>query len=52
MNWKDVPEGLWKSLATAAIWTALGVCAACGVPEMKEVASMAAITTTMMWLLG
>ena len=52
MKLDDVPREAWKSLATIGIWAGVGVCAAFGCAEMKEVASGAGLATILMWIFG
>ena len=52
MSMKEVPRDAWKALATVGMWVAVGVCAICGVPEMKEVVGVTCFSTVILWLFG
>ncbi len=49
---KDVPDEGWKALATCGIWLGVGLCAAFGVHDVKEVAGAAGLSTVILWIFG
>ncbi len=52
MKLDDMPREAWKALATVGIWMGVGVCAAFGCTDMKELVSTAGLVTITMWIFG